>query len=27
VFSSPFRFFDSFDPLTLLHSPRFRFRL
>jgi hypothetical protein len=27
VFSSPFRFFVSFGPLTLLHSPRFRFRL
>jgi hypothetical protein len=27
VFSSPFRPFLSFGPLTLLHSPRFRFRL
>ena len=27
VFSSPFRFSLSFGPLTLLHSPRFRFRL
>jgi hypothetical protein len=27
VFSSPFRFFVSFGRLTLLHSPRFRFRL